>query len=240
MNDNTLALICGIDIPIPECQLILHQPKMYEIAFITEQVFFTGIQTICINKNMLSQDKMLLDDISNFQIFMTIMRDESTRDKKNAVLSLFTLLFPNKKVVFTPRSINFIEDNNSSIIDEQNFEILQEIIKDVFCVRSDTSQGFNPQSERAKEIAAKLMRARSRVAELKGETHVSAFTQYISVLSVAIPSMSLKDCTELTMFQLYDLIERYGLYTNWDLDIKSRLAGGKPDSKPDNWMKNIH
>jgi len=42
------------------------------------------------------------------------------------------------------------------------------------------------------------------------------------------------------MFQLYDLIERYNLYINWDLDIRSRLAGGKPDSRPDNWMKNIH
>jgi len=52
--------------------------------------------------------------------------------------------------------------------------------------------------------------------------------------------MSLQDCLNLTMYQLFDLIERYSLYVNWDLDIKSRLAGGKPDSKPDNWMKNIH
>ena len=45
---------------------------------------------------------------------------------------------------------------------------------------------------------------------------------------------------DLTMFQLYDLIERYMLYINWDMDIRVRLAGGKPDSHPDNWMKNIH
>ena len=51
--------------------------------------------------------------------------------------------------------------------------------------------------------------------------------------------MSLDDCINLTMYQLYDLVERYMLYVNWDLDIKSRLAGAKGDSKPDNWMKNI-
>jgi hypothetical protein len=39
---------------------------------------------------------------------------------------------------------------------------------------------------------------------------------------------------------MYDLVERYTLYLNWDLDIRARLAGGKPDSKPDDWMKNIH
>jgi hypothetical protein len=52
--------------------------------------------------------------------------------------------------------------------------------------------------------------------------------------------MDLESLTNLTMFQLYDLIERYGLYVNWDIDLRSRLAGGKPDKHPDDWMKNIH
>jgi hypothetical protein len=52
--------------------------------------------------------------------------------------------------------------------------------------------------------------------------------------------MSLKDATDLTMFQLYDLVERYMLFVNWDMDIRCRLAGGKPENQPDNWMKDIH
>jgi len=52
--------------------------------------------------------------------------------------------------------------------------------------------------------------------------------------------MSLDDILDLTIYQLYDLVERYSLYMNWDIDIRSRLAGAKPDQKPDNWMKNIH
>ena len=92
----------------------------------------------------------------------------------------------------------------------------------------------------AKEIADKLMRARQKVAELKGATNTSIFTQYLSILTVGLSSMSLFDLMNLTMFQLYDLVERYMLYVNWDLDAKTRLAGGKPDSKPDDWMKNIH
>jgi hypothetical protein len=30
------------------------------------------------------------------------------------------------------------------------------------------------------------------------------------------------------------------LYTGWDIDIKSRLAGAKPEKEPDDWMKNLH
>jgi len=30
---------------------------------------------------------------------------------------------------------------------------------------------------------------------------------------------------ELTIFQIYDLLERYTLFINWDIDVRSRLAG---------------
>ena len=91
-----------------------------------------------------------------------------------------------------------------------------------------------------KEIADKLMRGRQRVAEINGTANSSVFSQYLSSLTVGLNSMSLNDLLNCTMFQLYDLLERYLLYTNWDIDLRSRLAGAKPDSKPDNWMKNIH
>ena len=84
------------------------------------------------------------------------------------------------------------------------------------------------------------MKGRAKVAELKGEGQGGTLSKYVSILTVALQSMSLEDCLNLTIYQLYDLIERYGLYMSWDLDIRSRLAGGKPDSKPDDWMKNIH
>ena len=99
---------------------------------------------------------------------------------------------------------------------------------------------FNPADKKAQEIAEKLMRGRQRVAEQKGSADVSVFSQYLSILTVGLNSMSLQDLMDLTMYQLYDLIERYMLYVNWDMDVRCRLAGGKPDSQPDNWMKTIH
>lgn len=52
--------------------------------------------------------------------------------------------------------------------------------------------------------------------------------------------MSMQESVELTMYQLFDLIERYSLYINWDLDIRSRLAGAKGEKPIENWMKSIH
>lgn len=232
----------GVDIPIPELQTTLHQPTLKEISFIGEKDFLIGIQCLSIQKSMVIQDESLLSTTSNFQIFMTVMNDKTTQDKRQSVLSALGLLFPNCKVFFTPRAISLNMDKGTAIIDENNFEKIQQIIGQVFCLNKTDQASFNPANKKAKEIADKLMKARQRVAAQKAAENGdgSAFAQYISTLTVGLGSMSLQDCINLTMYQLYDLVERYSLYINWDIDLRSRLAGAKPDKPVDNWMKQIH
>lgn len=241
--DARLALMCGTDYPVPECQLVIHQPTIKEIALVGESDFFTGVQCLCLNKSMFVKDESLLENITNFQIFMTIMSEQETIDKKIAVQQVSLLLFPQHKLVFTPNSMLLIKEGNQTImIDANNFEYLQNAISDITCMKTGPmdQSNFNPANDKAREIAEKLMRGRQRVAEEKGHSQTSIFTQYLSILTVGMGSMSLLELNQLTMFQLYDLVERYMLYVNWDLDIRCRLAGGKPDSQPDNWMKSIH
>lgn len=240
--DLRLGLMCGIDLPIPELQATIHQPKIKEIAFVGEKDFFLGVQCLCIDKNIIAnQGESLLVNTNNFQIFMTMMKEKEMAEKKDSVINVFSLIFPKYKTLFTPRSI-ILQSDIQIMIDDSNFEILQEYLKEIFCFKSSMSQelGFNPANDTAKKIADKLMRGRQRVAELNGSANVSIFSQYLSMLTVGLDSMSLQDLMDLTMFQLFDLVERYQLYINWDIDIRSRLAGGKPDGKPENWMKNIH
>ena len=240
--DKRLALMCGTDIPVPECQLVIHQPRIKEIALIGEADFFSGIQCLCLNKSMFVKDESLLADTNNFQIFMTIMQEKGAADKKFAVQQVCTLLFPKYKVSFTPRSVLITGGEAPVMIDENNFEFLQEALTDICCLKTGPmdQQAFNPADAKAREIAEKLMRGRQRVAAQKGQSNVSIFSQYLSTITVGLGSMSLQNAMDLTMFQLYDLVERYMLYINWDMDVRCRLAGGKPENTPDNWMKNIH
>lgn len=241
--DYRAALICGIDLPIPECQLIAHQPSISEIAFVGEADFFIGVQALCLYKSMFVEDKTLSDDITNFQIFMTIMMDKESKKQKNAVNMVLKLCFPDYKILITPNSLIFNKEGQSGIIiDEKNFESLQAILRKIFCMKDGPmdQQAFNPGNAKAQEIAKKLMRGRDRIAAERGGSNSSVFSQYISILTVGLSSMSMQDLTKLTMFQLYDLIDRYNLYVKWDLDIRARLAGAKPKEESDNWMKNIH
>lgn len=239
--DTRLALMTGVDFPIEECQLIAHQPSIEEISYLGEEDFFIGVQTLCISKTMVIEDKSVLSQVSNFQVFMTVMNDKSTINKKQQVESVLQLMGLGK-AAFTPRSLILTDDkNNTHIVDDSNFDALQEGIRLITCAKNGPmdQQAFNPANDRAKEIADKLMRGRARVAAQKGNSTGSAFSRYLSVLSIALNVLP-SQLQKLTMFQLYDLMERYALWVNWDLDIRTRLAGGKPDSHPDDWMKNIH
>ena len=240
--DLRLSLMAGTDIPIPECQVVLHQPTIKEIAMVGEKDFFTGIQCLCIHKTMCIEDESLLATTTNFQIFMTVMTDPSTKDKMNMVIPVLQVLFPDYRVFFTPRTLLLNNGDMNVIIDENNFEFLQSTLEQVFCLRNSDQATFNPGNDAAKKIADKLMRARERVAKQKAAENGGGSTlgQYVSILTIGINSMSLQDCLNLTMYQLYDLVERYMLYVNWDIDIRARLAGAKQESQPDNWMKIIH
>lgn len=239
--DSRLALMAGTDIPVPECRIVLHQPTITEISFVGEENFFIGVQTLCLNKTMFIQDESVLEQVNNFQIFMTVINDKSTADKKEAVKQVLKLILPKYQVMMTPKSIVVNEEGASHMIDEDNFEAFQEALKLIFCAKTGpmNQQAFNPANAKAKEIADKLMRGRQRVAQQKGELNVSVFSQYLSILTIGL-HIPITELLKTTMFQLYDLMERYTLYINWDIDIRSRLAGGKPENQPENWMKNIH
>ncbi len=239
--DTRLALICGTDIPVESCQLVLHQPRIEEIALIGEHVFFSGVQTLCLHKTMFIEDKILLATTTNFQIFMMIMSEKEAKDKKDAVKQVLTLLLPEYQVLFTPNSLVLKLGDNTILIDENNFEDLQSALREIFCMNDAPmdQQTFNPVNDKAKEIADKIMAGRKKVAELKGNSNVSVFTQYISMLSIGLHT-SMHEFKQYTMFQLYDAVERFTLWLNWDIDLRSRLAGAKPDEHPRNWMENIH
>ena len=103
MFDLRLSLMAGTDIPIPELQLTLHQPKIKEIALMGEADFLVGIQCLSIQKSMFVQDRKAHAEINNFQIFMMVMNEKEVQDKKQQVISVLTVLFPKHKVIFTPR-----------------------------------------------------------------------------------------------------------------------------------------
>lgn len=212
MKDIDLALFTGVDIPIPECQLIIHQPTIKEISMIGEKYFFSGIQVLTIDVERLKQDGNNLSNTTNFQLFMKIMTEKEARETKAAVIDACSLLVPNSKITVTPRALLLNYNGTNIIIDEGNFEYFQDILRQVFCLKKK-EEDFNPINEQARKIAEKIKKGKARVAKMKGEDIGSIYARYISslVIGLHLPLDSLLNCT---IYQIQDLLERFSLYTN--------------------------
>lgn len=244
-RDISLALMAGIDIPIPDLQLIVHSPSVKDIAYMGEEKFFQAMQYLCIDKEALTQDETVLQNLDNFQVLMRVLEESSDKEKKIAVQTLLMMLFPNYKVVMMPRSITLIGDGQPPImIDSGNFDVFQDVIKQVLCA-NNLFQGknvvYNPEGDRAKDIANKLIRGRKKVAAQKAasEGDTSILTRYISILRTG-PHIPIQESIGYNLFQLFDQIERYSAYIEWDIDLQVRLAGGKPDKQVETWMRNLY
>lgn len=239
MYDISLALMTGVDIPIVSLQTVMHQPTILEISKMGDQEFFTGIQLLCLQKENFLQDGI---QTTSFQLFIQILNDKQLSDKRNYVEQALFLLFPQlKQVVVLPSSIVLNLAQATVNIDENSFEEIQTVLRKAFCLEKTEAKEFKPQGGKAAEIAKKLAKARQRVAAQKATEEGNFLVKYISILTIGVSSMTLKDCCELTFYQLQDLVNRYSLYLNWDLDIRSRLVIGSTNNKPiEDWMKNIH
>lgn len=246
---DSLTLISGIDVPIPEIGVNIHQPTIREIAYIGEKSFYEAAQTMIIQKegfingleNITQEDKIALSQMSNFEIFLKLVEANPLSSTK--VQMLLSLLFPDFNSSIEERFIFLVnpKEQKSILINDSNFEILQEVITTILCLQSgNTKEEFNPQGDRAREIAEKIKRGRERAARLKGEKRQqsSFLSKYISGLGIGTNTLNIHNVLDLTLYQLLNQLERYGLYTQYNISIQAKMAGAK-DVEDVDWLKDI-
>lgn len=242
---NDLLLLSGTDIPFHQAQISIHQPTIKEISFIGEEAFFIGCELLNFSKDILStEDKTNLEDRTNFEVFMSIMKDKSLTAQKGKVsaLMVLTLIFPGYEIHMQKDCISLVKEDDVHNINDKNFEDFKEIIVDMFCLKKRSEeQEYNPAGKRAKELAEKMKKGRQRAAAVKGEAQkkVSLLSRYISILSVG-EGKGFDTLLGYTVYQLFDEFNRFELKQKYDIYVQAKMAGAKDLEEVDNWMKDIH
>lgn len=254
---NDLLLNSKNDIPFIGAQINIHQPTIKEIAYIGEETFYIGCQFLNFSKNNLSeQDKSHLKNQSDFDIFMSVIKDKNPAIQKGRIsaFSVLALLFPDYKIsIATDNTLRIFKDkeeldeNGNHIIEEHflnnnNFKAFKEILVAMFCLEASSGENinYNPKGKMANSIAEKLRAGREKAAAVKGEQQkVAILDRYLSILAVGEG----KDKNELlnyTVYQLFDEFQRYSLKQENDIYMQAKIAGAKGMKEVDNWMKDIH
>lgn len=243
-KNNDLLFLSGNNIPFIEAQIIIHQPTIKEIGLIGEEVFFTGCQFLNFSKNLLNEeDKSNLEDKTNFDILIAILREQNAvmQKNRNCVNMVLALLFPEYSIQFQQDCILLQKegDENKYQINGNNFENFKEIISIMFSLKQDEQSTFNPSGELAKKIAAKLQKRHQKLAEDKPDKKIDILSRYVSILSVA-QHKDMNVLLNYTVYQLYDEFKRNELKTSYDIYLRAKMAGAKDLKEVEDWMQDIH
>lgn len=243
---NDLLLLSGNDIPIEEIHLLLHPPTIKEISYIGEEAFFGGCEFLKFNKNKLStEDRNRLENISNFEILMSIMREKnpSVQKSKTYVTMVLALLFPTYEVQIDENNqvIRFKQEDLEFLLDKNNYDYFIKALNEILCLGGGANDSdYNPSGNLASQIADKLRDRRNKMAEInKDSQKIAILSRYVSILAVG-ENKDMNSLLNYTIYQLFDEFKRFQLKLAWDIHIKAQLAGAKDLEDVDDWMDDIH
>ena len=241
--DNELLLLSGNDIPFIEAQITIHQPTIKEIAYIGEEAFFTGCELINFSKNILpEQDKVNLEDKTNFDILIAILRERNAvmQRNRNCVEMVLALIFPWYTIDITSDAIVLEKEEERHLINNDNFETFKTIFNMMFSFSKDETRDYNPSGDLAKQIAEKLKKRHQKLAELKeGKKKIDILSRYVSILAVG-EHKDMNSLLNLSVYQLFDEFERFKLKMSYDIYLQAKMAGAKDLKEIEDWMKDIH
>ena len=241
--DNDLLYLSGNDIPFIEAQITIHQPTIKEIAYIGEEAFFVGCELFNFSKDNLSEeDKISLENQTNFDILIAILRERNAvmQRNRNCVEMVLALIFPEYSFEWTEKEILLKKEDEAHSINNENFEQFKKIINKMFGFEKNIEGNYNPSGDMAKRIVDKLNKRHQILSAEKGEhKKIDILSRYLSILTVG-QHKDMNSLLQYTVYQLYDEFERYRLKLDYDIYLKASLAGAKDLKEVEDWMKDIH
>ena len=244
-----LMLDTKANIPFPAAQLTIVQPSVKDISLLGEESnFLVSVNALTKNYRAI-KDNFDLSQLSNFEIFMTMMmeKDANVQKIKQDVEQMLSLLFPNHQIMMTPQSIILMnEEKKSFLIDANNFDAFADIIYDMFCLKNfhgDDFDDYNPGGDRARALVEKFRKKRELLAELRRErgensSLMSVLERYISILAVG-ERKDKNQLAEYSVFQLVDEFKRFQLKETFDFTFQAKMAGAQKIKDAKDWMGDI-
>jgi hypothetical protein len=175
-------------------------------------------------------------DINAFDI-VAIHGGDELREELEKALKLF---LGDDAIVDVRKKIIYVGDR---VIDRENFDKVREVLKWQNALKKfgEDSTTEEEESESVRRIKEKLKRGRDLVAKAKKEESEDGDIDLADILrAVASKSFSLNKLNiyDLTIFQLYEEFKSLELLDQYELSIKSLMAGAK-DVNWKHWSSKI-
>lgn len=241
--------LSGGQVAVPECGIFVTPPTARQIAQYGEDKFFEAISLITRLEDIvleIKQGDSRLSRYDNFQILMMILQEQE--EMEDIFVSFFELICPNFTISFGDKSIDFKADGSEYVngrIHTYNYQSLKIILSELFLPQDVQDEQYNPANEAAAKIAEKLRKAKEQIKNQRrpdGEDKTSIIALYTSTIAVGM-CLDINTVYNYTMFQIYDIYNRYWLKSKYDMYMKISTTPMMDTSnmeEPRQWAQNLY
>ena len=243
---NSLLLLSGQDLPFVGATINIHQPRIKEIAFVGEDLFFLGTNFLCFSKDKLNQkDKINLTNKTDFDILMSMINNKTDNTIKGSIMSaqlIISLIFPDYQLMKMPTMLVLTKKNEDgtkeqSVINNSNYDQFRQILRDMFCLKNLSGGGdYNPANKLAQQIANKLRDRHKKLSKNKPSNEsIDIIGNYVSVLSLGA-GHTINQLMQYTLYQLFDQFNRFIRKYKYESWYSAKLAGAEGLDDVNDWI----
>jgi len=179
--------------------------------------------------------KEIPEEFNEIKIFDLLLNSGIDDLLENLLSSIYLFFKPNKIDVISNEII--LDDKK---INRDNWDFICEIIKMQNCVKRAEKEEYNPGNERARKFIEKLNAMKKDLPKIKSDITLPSM---ISGVAWKAQNINIKNIWDLTIYQLYDALNRLNLIDDYQFTLTGIFAGTvdgkKIDMKKINWIKNI-
>lgn len=248
MKLDRLTLLSKIDIPFADLGISIAHPSLKDIATIGEKDFFKGLKVLNLSKyNLGIDDKVDLDNITNFQILMTMINSQDMKDLRQKIIEVLQLFFPYCDIKIDENFIFLIEKTDEGKVkttgrlNEENYDEFTNVLRQMYALDDKPEEEFNPANDATKKLIDKIKAGREKVRKQKNlqkQNEQSVLARYASILSISL-NIDINQILNYSVFQLTDALQRSQLKTASDRWFNACIAGASGLDEPEDWLKEL-
>jgi hypothetical protein len=236
-KDIQLKLLANIPIDLGFAKFQL--PSVSDVIYMGESTYNSLLSLMLFSKESLTIQVEEFEKLSDFEILINLIyHDVSFR---NMVFNAFATFLDVTPHISQEGIIYFGEFDISTILTEDKWEELKNIIKIGNFIPKTTEEEYKAGNERARKFLEAQKKRKEMIAKAKKKDEKINLHSIIS--AVAWRTVGFNEVLKLTIYQLYDGFYRLGLIDNYHYTFTGIYTGNIDGSKiklPDiNWANMI-
>ena len=236
MELDVLKLMRGKDVVIDGVG-VLKPIKVDEISDIGEKKYYQYLNNLCFDiddLNMTQEQKLQLekDNISPFHLIVSGCLNDI--EHLQLIIKAFKFFFKDDVCFIRQVGIFFLGDfEEGRFITIDNFENIKTILKFQNGLSKNDILEENPKDERTRRLLEKRRKAREKLLKAKsqenGDVEPLTFADLVSIMCANANGVNHENVWDMNIYMFQNQFQRMKLIDDYDISIRSLLAGAKSD-----------